>query len=346
MCYIDTRGFFLIEEWEGNVDLGIKIDRTSGKRCVKLIDDSNNDIGCKSFRVKMTASVRVGVLTLSDIQFGDKSLCIKQPTKRRKIECSFEDGDCGMDNDACGVVDWEFRNNNDDDTGSHKKRSITCFRQKGVPLLKKQIREVCSFEDLAIAKLQRSGFTIIKSKDEDTTAVSKSTFVDGSFIGRKRRSHGSSLYLDPSQATGVAIGVLNLPEVEHHQYNAFLSFYHDMGKGGLHDLIVTAVCTSDPADTLIPLYYGNVHYHKSNFDGKGSSGVICLDIDTYVFKEMCSTFAIQMIAAAIETSIIVDNIYFVENLSRLTCKPRMKTPMMSSHGHLFNLIFIGTTDSK
>ena len=312
MCYKDLRGLSLIKEWSDNIDLGIRSGRTFGTtKCVKLIDTDRKNNRCKSFRVKITISVEDGVLIISNLQFGGESLCKQQPPKVTKVDCSFENGDCGLENDACGVVDWEVRNDYDDETSSHDKRSISCYSQKGVPLLKKQIRDSCSFEHLAIVKLQRSGFTMVDIQSEVGEAVDE---IKSKVLGRKQRSYGYSLYLDPTLVSGVAIGVVDLPEVEHDSSNAFLRFYHDMVEGGLHDLIVTAVCTSDPSNSLIPLDYAGVHYHKSNFYGIGSSGLICLDIHEYVVKKKCSKFVIQMQAAAIETSVIIDNIYFFENL--------------------------------
>ena len=302
VCYSDLAGRLVNKRWLHRIYL--KQEGEQGSKCFKLIDvDSYYLLQCRTFRVRTTAEIAVGIVTLSDIQFGDESLCNKLAKPKTTLTCNFEHGDCGVENDACGLVGWEIRD--DSEASIHFDPSLHCYKQTGVPLLiKKQISKICTIEHLNIAELQRSGFTTtsLPSKELDSSITSTKT--------KKRQTSGYALHLDPSHTTGVAIGILDLQEVEHDGANAFFTFYHDMGAGGLHDLLVTAVCTSDPARSLVPLDHGHLHYHKSNFDATGSSGIVCLDIHTYVDPNECSKFVIQMHAAAVLTTITIDNIFF------------------------------------
>ena len=293
----------------------INITGRSGDGCIKLPVDRISRT-CRTYRVVTKADVKTGYVTVSDIQFGDSSICSETVQLKTTLECQFDDSDCGITNDACGLVDWELRSE-DDPSRRRRRRSTDCFAQKGVPLLKRKLRSTCSFENLNILDLQPSGFSV--EDLENYTDSAQSTTYDY----RVRRSSGYSIYLDPSKVTGgVAVGVFDLPEVYHDNANAFLSFAYDMVESGLHDLLVTAVCTSDPSNYLVPLDEYSTHYHKSNFDGLGGSGTICLNIHSYVKEEDCSTFVIQMQGAAVETVLIVDNVFFSKNLVNTPCGKR------------------------
>jgi hypothetical protein len=289
----------------------LNITTLSGDGCIQL-PVSNISRTCRTYRVVTRADVKHGYVTVSDIQFGDSSICSEDTQLKKTLECSFADSDCGITNDACGIVDWEIRSN-EDSSRRRRRQSTECFAPQGVPLLKKKLRSSCSFENLNIIDLQPSGFSVDDEDYIDTTELAEASL-------RKRRSFGYSIYLDPAQIKNrVAIGVLNLPEVYHHTSNAFLSFAYDMVQNGLHDLLVTAVCTSSPSQYLVPLDDFNSHYHKTHFHGLGDSGTICLDIHSYVKETDCSTFVIQMQGAAVETVLVVDSVYFTENLVSTTC---------------------------
>ena len=275
----------------------------AGNMCYRLVD-ADSWSGCKTFKVKTTVESSAGLIKIHDIRFGGESACSDGTKQQTILQCMFEDWDCGVQNDVCGLVDWEIRSDSEANRYGHDPTD--CHKQTGIPLLRKKIGKTCTYEYLDIVKLQPSGFTF-------THAKSSATPEEG-INSRVTRSSGYSVYLDPSLSNGVAIGVLNLPEVQHSSSNAFLTFFHEMVKGGLHDLMVTAVCTSDPGHFLVPLCNGGIHYHRSNFDGSGSSGKLCLDIHKYVHPNACSTFVIQIHAAAVETVIIIDDIFFTEKL--------------------------------
>jgi hypothetical protein len=302
-CYSDLAGRLAKKRWIHRVYISQKEEK--GSKCFKLINvDYYYWLQCQTFRVRTTAEIHFGTVTVSDIQFGDKSLCNSFSKLRTSLKCDFENGDCAVENDACGMVGWELRE--DSTRSSVFDPLLNCYKEPGVQLLKNQIRKHCSIEDLNIPELQRSGF-IIASLPHKIDSMVTSTKT------RKQRSSGYSLHLDPSHTTGVAFGILNLPEVQHDAANAYFTFYHDMGEGGIHDLLVTAVCTSDPDQFLVPLDSRRLHYHKTNFDATGSSGIICLDIHTYVDPNECSKFVIQMHAAAVLQTITIDNIFFASS---------------------------------
>lgn len=303
LCYSDVGGLIQITSWQNS-----EATVTAGYGCFGVVDIGGSDV-CKTFRVKTTIEFTAGEVAISDIEFGDQSLC-SDTNKIETLDCKFENSDCGIRNDACGLVDWEIRS--DSETG-RRRRSTECYQQSGVPLLKKRIHKKCSYDNLRIADLQPSGFSFIEVQSDATSLLADS------IKSRRRRSSGYSLYLDPSQVSGVAIGVLDLPEVQHAVTNAFMTFAYDMDAGGYHDLMVTAVCTSDPANSLVPLGSGSVHYKISNLDGSGSSGTICLDIHAYVLAEECSTFVMQLQGAAIGTVLVVDDFFFLENLASTGC---------------------------
>jgi hypothetical protein len=308
VCYSDMKGTMPITTWSKHVDLNLQY--ITGSVCLNLGTDVQR---CKTIKVKMTVEVTVGVVTVSDIHFGDVSICSNEGLQKKedllKLECEFENSDCGIKNDACGLVNWEIQSD-----GSSQEKS-GCEMHPGISLLKEKIQHSCSYEDLKIADLQPSGFAVVSasSKNNPTPKPKKNGSVKG------KRSAGYHLILDPSNVPGVAVGVLNLPGVQRASPNAFLTFYHEMVAGGLHDLLVTAVCLSDPALSLVPLDAFSVHYHRSNFDGNGSEGVICLNIHKYVDEFKCTEFVIQIKAAAVETAVIVDTIFFADSLSSTVC---------------------------
>jgi hypothetical protein len=305
LCYSDVGGHVPGTLETKPVDHEMETTGEAGTMCYRLIDVDNWS-GCTTFKVKTTVESSAGLLQIHDIQFGSESLCSHDIQDEVPLQCMFDDWDCGVQNDACGLVDWEIRS--DSDVNTYGQTSTDCNKQTGIPLLRRKISDTCSYEYLDIGKLQPSGFTVT----HDKTATRE---VPTEGIGsRVTRSSGYSVYLDPSPSNGVAIGVLNLPEVQHSSSNAFLTFYYEMVGGGLHDLVVTVVCTSDPSRFLVPLRDGGIHYHKSNFDGSGSSGKLCLNIHKFVHPNACSTFVIQIHAAAVQTAIIVDDIFFAENL--------------------------------
>ncbi|XP_062503541.1 uncharacterized protein LOC134180401 [Corticium candelabrum] len=92
-----------------------------------------------------------------------------------------------------------------------------------------------------------------------------------------------------------------------------------MIEGGFHDLMVTAVCLSDPAYSLIPLGELGVHFHVTHLTGKGMSHTVCLDLHSKISINTCSQFAIQIKAAAVQTAIIVDDFEFLQNLDGSNC---------------------------
>lgn len=302
LCYSDLGGH--VFQSQSSQDIGLTV--TEPGQCLQLIDFDLDPVMCKTFRVQITIAVAGDAFVISDIQFGDDGVCSQPSVPLATLGCDFQSGDCGIRNDGCGLVDWEIR----DQSTSRRRRFTGCDQSNsGIPLLKKQIKSSC-FYDLHIASLQPSGFSLISySTDASLSPV----------IRRRRQSSGYSLYLDPAAVGGVAVGVLDLPNLQHGIDNAYLSFYHDMFETGLHDLMVTAVCTSDPGNSLIPLDLYALHYHKENLSGAGSGGTICLDIHGYVLEEECSTFAIQLQGAAVGTLLTVDDFYFGSSLSTLGC---------------------------
>jgi hypothetical protein len=264
---------------------------------------------CRTYRVMIRADVDNGYVTLSDIQFGDGSICSSFIQRKTTLDCSFDSSDCGITNDACGMVDWEIRS--DDDLSRQRRQSTECSQWKGLPLLKRKPLSACSFENLHITDLQPSGFSV------DYIDATKLTKRDS----RVRRSSGYSVYLDPSKVSdGVAVGILDLPEVYFSISNSFLSFAYDMVEDGLHFLLVAAVCTSDPSNKfLIPLADFHNHYHIRHSDGHGDSGTVCLDIQSYVKEKACYKFVIQITGAAVATVLSVDNVFFSRNLVKLPC---------------------------
>ena len=330
VCYSDMAGTVQVTTWLKHVDMTSQ--DTNGSVCPGLLDLKELQ-SCKTIMVKTTVQVTVGVVTIGDIHFGDVSICSAGGQgKLMSLMCGFEDSDCGIRNDACGLVDWEIRS--DSNLAGSSQQTTDCQKQTGISLLKQKIQNKCSYEDLEIADLQRSGFVIVHPPSSQTDPIPPKPKKNGKTKGK--RSAGYYLILDPSKVTGVAIGVLDLPEVERSDANAFLTFYHEMVEGGLHDLLVTAVCLSDPARHLVPLDAFGTHYHNSNFDGTGSEGIICLNIHKYVDEYKCSEFAIQMKAAAVETALIVDNIFFADKLSSNLCSKLL----FDLHLYSFIILFL------
>ena len=313
VCYQDEVGTVISGTWATTTSVHKKVSKTSGSRCVRLAHNNQSDL-CTTFKVKTTITVKHGYVTISDISFGDKEICsISGNKKKKSLKCNFDDGDCGLGNDACGLVDWEIRSW---DSTDRRRRSSNCEEQGGVPLLKRKIRDKCSFEDLNIVNLQRSGFIqFTSSSDVESTAVASTSEV----YSRRRRTYGRSLYLDPSYVSGVATGVLDLPDLEHHVANSYLSFDCEMLEGGFHDLMVTAVCLSDSDRSLIPLRSESLHFHVTHLHGNGLSEAVCLDLHSFIDSEKCPEFAIQISASAVETSVIVDNFDFLRDLADAYC---------------------------
>lgn len=296
-CFSDLEGTSLLTQWSQDISLDIKSGYDHW-HCFSLINYIENPNHCVTFRAKMRMSADI---TISNIQFGDETVCSTSPVQRQAVRCSFDSGDCGIRNDGCGMVPWRI----DAKSAHGSKRSSSCDQaMSGIPLLKNQISSTCSYH-VQIPKLQPSGFTLINITSSDT--------IDLQTGSRRRRAAGYGLYLIPGGSGSVAFGSLILPTVTHGSNNKFMTFYHDMVVHGVHDLIVTAVCVSDPANPLIPLAPGGLHYHKQNFDGSGSSGTVCLTIHDYVSQGNCPQFAIQMEGAAYNTVLEIDDIDFQES---------------------------------
>ena len=309
--YRDLGGRSLTGMWQAHTSVDRMVSTTTGYRCVQLTNRLNRN-RCQSFRVTATVSVDCKYVTISDITFGDRSICEHSFNTKKTFKCNFDDDDCGVRNDACGLVDWDIRYN---DSSSLDKPSSLCSKHVGVPLLKQQIRESCSYDDLNIVKLQQSGFTQFTTSSRVTRPFTSTTAV----LSRHRRTFGYSLYLVPSQIGGVAIGILNLPIVVHHDDNSYLKFECDMIEDGFHDLMVTAVCLSDPSRSLIPLGQLGLHFHVTHLTGKGISHSVCLDLHSKINIRTCSQFAIQIKAAAVQTAIIVDDFEYLQNLKGSYC---------------------------
>ena len=305
-CYGDLEGTRLLAQW--SQDIGLRVTPGYDRwQCFSLIDFIQNPSRCATFKAKIAVS---DDLSIGNVQFGDDTLCSSSPVQKQVVNCTFDNEDCGIRNDGCGLVEWKI--NVKGNPAYRSKHSAGCDRSmSGIPLLRKQINSTCSYL-VEIPRLQPSGFTLIKHAQSADVAFRTSS--------RRRRTAGYALFLDPGGVGNVATGVLDLPPVSHSSDNKFMTFYHDMVAPGLHDLMVTAVCTSDPGNSLIPLGPGGLHYHRQNFDGSGSSGTICLTIHDYVLEENCSEFAIQMHGAAVDTVLEIDDIFF----HSLSCgKPRI-----------------------
>ena len=288
-------------------DIKDKKSDVYGDDCFQILD-KNLMKECKTFKVEAIFHLVAGDRThVTNFKFGDESICSTDAELRIDFECTFEDGDCGTRNDACGLVAWRIRDRSA--SSSARRRSADCTKQPGISLLKKTIKTTCSYDHLQnIVDLQQSGFLVSQSSDADA--------IDSS---RAKRSLGYELYLPAPENSDVGSGILDLPEVQYDAANAILQFHHEMEAGGFHNLMVTAICTSDPTNPLIPLDSLDVHYHKTNLDGSGSYGKICLDIHSYVDPTMCSTFVIQMQACVVVTDLIVDSIAFFDSIAASDC---------------------------
>ena len=165
--YKDLGGRFLTGMWQARTSVDRMVSTTTGFRCLQLTTKLSRN-GCQSFRVTTTVSGNGEYVTISDIAFGDQSVCDNSVNIRTTFNCNFDDDDCGVKNDACGLVDWDIRYN---DLSSLDKPSSLCSKHVGVPLLKQQIRESCSYDDLNIVKLQQSGFTRFTTSSKVTSRV-------------------------------------------------------------------------------------------------------------------------------------------------------------------------------
>ena len=268
-------------------------------QCFQVINYAQDPSLCAAFRVNVKVTVTGDNVTISGIEFGGSSLCsLSEMQPSTTFDCNLDHGDCGIRNDACGLARWELRPQSADET-SKEKRSSCGVSKSGIPLIIKQLHSECAYH-LDIASLQPSGFLLLNDVI-DTTSQSASR--------RKRDLSGYSLVLDPTTTSGVATGILDLPTVTHAIANAYLTFDYEMYEDGAHDLMVTAVCTSDPTNYLVPLKPSLLHYHKLNLYA-GSGGTLLLDVHAYVHQEDCSTFAIQLHGAAVDTYLTVDDLVF------------------------------------
>ena len=311
-CYTDLGGNLQHTSWSSKLYVAVKEStRVTQRVCIRLNDVKAFPRECQSFKVTLQFDTGNVPLLLALVDFGTYNVCkLSHPTSFQCVT-DLSSGDCGIRNDACGLVNWEIRPTYS--SSNFETSNPSCEQQTlGFPLLKKKMSNKCSY-DLQITEMQPSGFSIIRP-NLGYVAQSVGTYR------RRKRSTEYSLYLDPSNANGgVAVGILDLPVVQHSSVNAFLSFLYEMFETGLHDIMVAAVCTSDPANYLVPLDQYSLHYHKVNLDGTGDSGRICLDIHEYVLPEMCSSFAIQLHGAAVGTPLVVDTISFSSSLSELSC---------------------------
>jgi hypothetical protein len=285
----------------------IDLDKTSGEQCLKVIDETDVPDECQTFQILLEIDVKEATFSLGDIEYGNENIC-SFAALQNYTGCDFENGDCGIRNDACGKTAWEIR------PDMQPQNSTSIENLDGFSLPKRLSTTTCS-HDLSVSLLQNQFAANLCTQP---TTFPHSTFSSIS-INRRKRSSGHELYLDPVVVGNIVEGILDLPDVAHGSGNAVLVFHVNMIETGLHDLQVTAVCTSDPGLNQVPLDQNNVHYHKSHFDGNGVYATVCLDIHSYVSSQECSTFTIRMTGAALSTFLSVDTIYFASSLSAAGC---------------------------
>ena len=312
-CYSDLEGRFFAKSLISRLTLEFSNEVSSLRKCLPMVIKKKFPSVCKTVRLSMILSTKVGSLTINEMSFMDKDSC--QGVVRTTTGCDFERGDSGVRNNLCGVKDWTIQDRSQFTNFASRWTHNTCPRRKnGYPLQKSKLMTLQCVFPVGIPSLQASGFSVVKPFY--TLPRPKSVSI---FHG-KRQSMGRVLSLDP-QVSGEIVGpaVADLPEVQHDPVNAILSLQFEMQQGGLHYLIIAAVCTSSPANDFLPLGPNSLHFVIPHFDREGRGGTICLDIHTFVTSEMCSTFVIQLQAGAIDTALTVDNILFAPSLGSTFC---------------------------
>jgi hypothetical protein len=277
---------------------------------------------CRTYRASLlVGSLKNGDLIFDDLNFGGPELCntMNQP-KPSTFKCDFEKDSCGIRTDFCSLYDWTIKALDSEGEGhewsesfDREKRSFSSNSEsKGLALMKRNVTGNSCFYPICIPCFQQSGIDVTVIKHPDDFQISRS-----------RRSFGSlghALLLDPTRRPGEGVGpaIIDLPEVQYLPANTYLSFYYDMAPNGRHALLVTAICTGKNTNYFIPLGQGRLHYMITNYDGVGSSDLICMHIHHYVRGEACTSFVIQLHAYALDTVVLVDDFNFSSDLP-LSC---------------------------
>ena len=303
LCFSDLRGNSKHSK-SFSQTYEIDLQQSSAEQCLKVIDVKDLPAECQTFQIQLELNVEDGIFSLGDIEYGSGDICSFAPLQNYQ-GCDFQSGDCGIKNDGCGRTAWEIR------PDVQPQDSTSSEKLDGFPLPKRLSTTACSY-DLSIS--------LLKQQSGVNACTNPATYPYTSTPSyRRKRQSGSALYLDPLVIGNVVQGTLDLPDVVHGSENAVITFQVDMVEDGLHDLVVTAVCTSNPNNQLVPLDQYSVHFHKSNFDGNGVYTKVCLDIHSYVSSQECSTFTIRMTGAALSTFLSVDTIFFSTSLSAASC---------------------------
>jgi hypothetical protein len=324
LCYSDLAGKKQIRSWISRLYLsGTKV-KTPLEKCAQVINPERYDGICTTYRLVQIVSVPIGLLTISHMSFGDEALCRDPLIPPTTIGSDFEDGDGGVRNNLCGLADWMIQENIPeivDNNINEKTGSSTCptevNKNTGFPLPKSDLLTNQCFYPICIQCLQPSGFHLVTQlNNNNNIGLEPISAIQG-----RRQAFGRSIILDPAGNLGQVVGpaVLDLPIVTHDPLNAFFTFQFQMVRGGLHTLAVYGVCTARPSNDIIPLAPRRLHFRINQFTRLGRGGIVCLDIHSFVTSDFCPTFAIQMSGAALDTAMIVDNIFFVPDLASTTC---------------------------
>jgi hypothetical protein len=316
ICYRDLGGNYIQRRWFSTMTIQ---PRGKGNVCVGVVNPYRYRDQCKTFRVELVVGANSGILGIDCVNFGGYEVCREHPIKKNTMKCDFEEDSCGIRTDFCSLHDWTIQERRSGLYG--QKMSLT--RSTGLPLLKRDVTgNSCSYA-VCIPCFQPSGIEVITSLSSPRVDINSGP-VAGPVPGPVPRltvNLGAwSLFLDPSNSPGEVAGpaILSLPEVLHHPSNQYIGFYYEMVAGGLHSLIVRALCTAVASNYIVPLRPSGVEYHIPNDRIDDTSGFTCVNIHEYVKKDACSSFTIQLHGAARDTALIVDNVSFSEDL-HLSC---------------------------